>query len=593
MAAAITDLDELRARLTELPAPADGCARVFRGQTRDYGVMRPSSLRPGKPSWNRLWDMTLTPMVNSLLGTAPSSTLALDNVSYWFKVLAQHYGPASPFIDVTRSLDVALWFALHESTSHDVLYALTQGDTQMPCRCPSLSLAPTTTASGWLYVLDVPVWDGTGVPRHGELVDLEGGPPFVADAPRVQRQHGSLIAAETDVDGGDLAACYACPPIPVGSPFSGVPLLSRPPQYFFPSPEDDEWFARLLRAPFIPQPDGEFGYAYRQSLGVYLVTPGGTADQIAPFVERQVRHLPPLTRLFLRSSTRATELADIMSAYHEAATYVSLEAPLLSAFPPVTQLWNESLLLTALPDSTEPEETPGGALLPAVSLRNVLLEFSPIDWAFRETPGEASCVQTQCRAIWLVRRDEAFIVTLFLTTSAQSDVEMHVLHVEFSPREGTFVIVGSDSSRTPLTQSAEAKPFFVALAVLRELFPGIKPEASLGIQIDRKGFLALRSATARLVRPLADPAGLRLHFVRYRHADQRFEGPLPIDEVPPPALLELELRSPFERLIGLESVFGRVRSVTMDGFKLSFPAPPDGGHSADAARDLLSRFPLA
>jgi len=258
----LTGIGQLLTRISALPSPPAGCVRVFRGQTRDYGVMRPSSLRPGKPRWNRLWDMTLTPLVNSLSGTV-SNDLALENWAYWFKVLAQHYGPASPFVDVTTSIDVALWFALHESRSHTATFSLTQGDVAFAIRCPTLSFAPLESDAGWLYVLDAPVWDGRSVPRHGELVELSRGPAFVAGAPRVQRQQGSLMAADENTAGGDLSGFYACNPIAVAHPFDGVGLLERGPTYFFPPPDQDEWYGRLLRAPFIPQPDADLGYSYQ------------------------------------------------------------------------------------------------------------------------------------------------------------------------------------------------------------------------------------------------------------------------------------------------------------------------------------------
>ena len=36
-----------------------------------------------------------------------------ENFLLWTRVIAQHYGPGSTFLDVTYSADVALWFALH------------------------------------------------------------------------------------------------------------------------------------------------------------------------------------------------------------------------------------------------------------------------------------------------------------------------------------------------------------------------------------------------------------------------------------------------------------------------------------------------
>ena len=71
----------------------------------------PTGLRPGgaerDPSW-RYFAMAVSRELSTENGPSPED----DYV--WIEAIAQHYGPGSPFLDVTKSLDVAAWFVLHE-----------------------------------------------------------------------------------------------------------------------------------------------------------------------------------------------------------------------------------------------------------------------------------------------------------------------------------------------------------------------------------------------------------------------------------------------------------------------------------------------
>jgi len=63
-----------------LGPPRQGFMRVFRGEIALHKPMLPSGLRSGMPSWNRpIWN------------------------------------PSSNYLDVTHSLSIALWLALHKS----------------------------------------------------------------------------------------------------------------------------------------------------------------------------------------------------------------------------------------------------------------------------------------------------------------------------------------------------------------------------------------------------------------------------------------------------------------------------------------------
>lgn len=406
----------------------------------------------------------------------------------------------------------------------------------------------------------------------------------------MQRQAGCLIAAEEKIGGGDLSGLWACEPIPVGLPFSGAPLLDREAAHLFPPPEDDEWYAQLLGTPLIPQPDATYGYAYRQSLGVYVVPKDESPESAAPFIDRQARSVRALTRLSLRTGETARELRKIVGAYPEAATYVCLECPLLTVFPGA-RAWNQSVLIAGLDRLVEPEDAASGALLPEVSLENVLLEFSPLEWEFRATPGVVSYSPGQCRAAWLVRRENDFWLTLFTTEGATPGFEMAIHRIEYSEREHAFGILDREGRRTPVVDSWAAQPFFVALALLRHLSRTVKPEAIADFVMDDKCYVQVRGPVAKLARPSADDLDLRLHFVRRLDTGGRYEGHLNVSEGPMPTVLCLDASTPFAELQGLERVYGRVRKVDLGGRTFQFHRGDATGHSAEAAAALMRWFP--
>jgi len=224
-----------------------------------------------------------------------------------------------------------------------------------------------------------------------------------------------------------------------------------------------------------------------------------------------------------------------------------------------------------------------------VSLENVLVEFSPLEWAFREMPGDDGYSPRQWRAVWLVRNENTFWMTLFVTVQPGAGTEIEVTHIEYDAVEHAFFLVDADGARTRFTDSAEAKPLFVTLAVLRELSACVKPDPMLSMVIGKKGYLPVRPQTAKLVRPLKDDQDLRLHFVRYLHSGGRYEGPLPLNQAL--AVLQLDLASPFESLSGLEKVYGRTRKAELGDRTVSFPWTGKTGHSAGAAKTLLEWFP--
>jgi hypothetical protein len=241
---------ELRDEIAKLGEPSPGYVRAYRGQTKDFDSMLPTSLRPGAARRNTVWDYCTTAFARELL--APSDPAALseeDTIA-----IAQHYGPGTRFLDVTRSLDAALWFALHHACALSADHVV--GPEGPADQARDLQLTErwweyrrwTEEPGGYLYVFDVPKWDDVGSPSHGQLVDLSSR-PILSKSSRIQAQAACLLAADPALSGGDLKSFYRRDAILVGWPMEDAPHINVPMHAMFPDPSEDPWYDVFVSMP--------------------------------------------------------------------------------------------------------------------------------------------------------------------------------------------------------------------------------------------------------------------------------------------------------------------------------------------------------
>lgn len=582
---------ELERYLRELPPPQTGWRRVFRGQTSHYPKLLTSACRPGAPPRSLIWELALTRLQEKLLGpVGPGRSMdKLMNLSVWFKVLAQHYGPGSPLLDVTSEPGVALWFALHKAAPMDAEIRVSgvPGMKPIPVQCAPLSFERRREAVGWFYVLDVLDWNGAGVPKHAELVDLSQGPDFVRTCERVRRQHGAVVMSEKDVGGGDLAGLFACPPIAVAGDFEGVPLLDADALELFPLPEGDAWYDHLLHAPLVLQPDGTHGFTYRQSLGVYVVATNTQPDQAQAIVRRQWQRTSVPLRFDLRANLALRrELAAATGADPEAATCIQIDVPLIRFLAPADE-WNQAALASGLGRRVRPYVEFSEQKLPAVSLDNVLIELSPLEYAFEDL--EAF---TPFTAVWLVRQGDEWGCIAFTADSGEVDRRITPLFwTRFSPEAGAFVLART-STPTPLLEAVPkrlVKAFFVALDLLRGLSPQVKPDPWPTMTFDGNRMLVqVRAQSTVLTRAAADPDDVRFHFLRHALSRAPYDGPTL--ELPSIAMLKLKTTTPFARLRTVGDLYGHVYEANENGRHLVLPPRDEAELSQATAAFLTNRY---
>lgn len=272
---------ELCARIHELKCRHK--VLVFRGQTAFYSAqLVPSGMRLNEEEVSnyyteyeleQLEDRWHFPLASALVALPKDATLRLPRIgrpkrfgmsgvnieSFGMRkeaiqAVLQHYGARSQFIDVTKSIDVALWF------SH---YRHRMGGVRLP-HPPAISAQQII--SDYPPVYDIawyePAWKqstkrfgyffviaprrtasscSTGILRHGDLVDVSNIQTFG----RMNRQQAGLIYVSGTNSVSDIGflvkAIYRFP-----LPLPGTPALKWKTTKLFPTPNEDPLWAKLL-----------------------------------------------------------------------------------------------------------------------------------------------------------------------------------------------------------------------------------------------------------------------------------------------------------------------------------------------------------
>ncbi len=352
-----------------------------------------------------------------LASTADKSEEDAANFVWWTRTIAQHYGPGSHFLDVTHSVPVALWFALHHFRASSSLHIFgPPGPIDLATDTVGRTEVVTygSVDDGVLFVMDVPVVGLSEAFNHGALLDLEKAPDVFASSPRIRAQEACLIHGSVKTPGPDLSGFYACPPIRIGRPMTGCELIAQPTSSLFPEPDEDPWYAKLAGIP----------WSHRLDLtsGEIAVTP---AIPVNLYVDQRIRREDLLSRLIvtLPMNVQATAVHEIewcKDPPHELlkrhaladATRIILEAPVMALTPEVqSDAWNDALLmenLAATVDAYRHTGVPAGT----VRLDNICIELSPLEhtgWELVERGQPLDAI----RALWLVREESRLVLSYF------------------------------------------------------------------------------------------------------------------------------------------------------------------------------------
>ena len=431
---------DLLERLKKLPKPEPGRTRVYRGQTNAYPLL-PSGLRTNGVYRKHTWRSYMKTIALGMPGIA-EHLLDAPLLSIWIEAIAQHYGTGSRFLDVTRDIDIALWFALHRARGEIVwrsarnkyplqeriiAFGAIEGTAEVLVADRTCRYAPFEDGVGWLHVLDVPDWDGQSELGHGHLIDLERAPPilhFRASA-RMNAQCACLVAADSEIG----SSFHACPPIAMCWPLKGNERVLRSVEAVFPDLDQDPWYALFLSIPLHIQPgpsqwvqDPRRGEGWIVPVNLRWDRPLPVTLYVNENSENSSKHSSARDNLLVPPSVYATLPPKHAAAIEtitnwisgtsgeseeyrlDRATVILLESPLVSTLPPL-ELCNQALLRADIAKHTESfhaRQIPEGPIVmengrakvdltkaqreeysklltTPFSLTNVFLEFSPLE----------------------------------------------------------------------------------------------------------------------------------------------------------------------------------------------------------------------
>ena len=413
----IADYQNLRRFLLGLGPPPPDHVRVFRGQTRDFGRMLPSGLR-GTPLRSEAIFRSYTALLASELMSPEGDEGRVDAEAYvvWTQAIAQHYGPGSHYLDVTTSVDVALWFALHEVrtvVSHHRFGSPGPMDARTDTDADAEVFVFDRVDAGCLFVLDVPIATAETRFDHGVLLDLSQAPAAFSSSPRIRAQEACLVHADARLTDPDLASLYACPPVRVARPMQDCPLVDEPFARVFPSADDDPWYAKFAGIPWCSRLDAtDRTLAVRPPIPVGLYVERASSDQA--LLDRLIV-TPPLNvhRCALEEIAWCSDPPHEVLQRHPLsdAVRIVLEAPVFLMTPTVPSgMWNEGLLSvqSAVGISSPGPGEPSGTL----DITNVFLEFSPLEHTGWEAVEHGRPLDA-LRGVWLVREGSAFVMSYF------------------------------------------------------------------------------------------------------------------------------------------------------------------------------------
>jgi hypothetical protein len=510
MAKIISEYSELLAAIEGLPKSPAGTVRVFRGQTRDYPNLYPSGLRRS-PRLLSIWRVYAAHLYSALKPAADDgmSIEDLQAHSLWFSALAQQYGPGSDFLDVSYSIDVAVWFALNKTKIVTARGAIgPDGPLDPVLDHPTFSelvgYEPwEDKQGGCIYVLDLPLWNGQGLARPGEVVDLAKAPEIFASSPRMIAQSGCLIYCRKD----DRSPFDVRPllvqgtPLQVRRPMMGTTAHDRSVADIYPSPSQDAWYARFLSVPmtYSAQPAPPM---LRRSIPVVVYYDRGNERYRNEVHFHDIAIQPPLVHRIEPEllSPAANQLPP---------TIILIEAPMVFPSAPAdSDQWHHGLLWDDVPERCSEyrfgEDQPVGGL----PLGDVFFEFSPLEGIGWERAIHDNVSIELTRAVWLRRSGSTLELAIFLQEAPAGGVQRaSFLSLFYDPSTGRIMISLPNGTVTGLDALGHlAKPVIIALMVLRNLSPVLKAQPIPTFVADRTTMVVgVARDAARLYRVRALP----------------------------------------------------------------------------------------
>lgn len=259
----VINLVDLESRIALLPPVKPGSVRLFRGQNKDFNGMIPSLYRGNIAFQNKdqAWKIAGQRLVKKYMPDNYNDNFVAKvnspDLNFPIDGLIQHYGLRSGGLDVTSSLEIALWFAQCErveALKTEILPMKSKHIESFLFRRASYFISEREFS--YVYVFDCPQWVPGTESTTGDCVNLFRW--FGRFTSRPLQQKGWYIYADNSiVVKGDLQTFIrACYQVPVSvSKEAGYDLQTL---FYFPLPSADELYSRLLICYFMKNENGVY-----------------------------------------------------------------------------------------------------------------------------------------------------------------------------------------------------------------------------------------------------------------------------------------------------------------------------------------------
>ncbi|MGC3978450.1 MAG: FRG domain-containing protein [Paludibacteraceae bacterium] len=515
----ITSIEQLQTLIANLPTVKEGYVRVFRGQTGRFPSINATLHRKQMIEGRNLWDSYcfilakyLEGLENIRYNRKNQETDDLSTYFFWVKALSQHYGPGTEFLDVTHSLNVALWFAFNEIEKKSV-HLYTGKLNEKVSKEDVINIIDTncykkTNRNGWLYIFDAKISDSLFPDNHGDLVDVIANAPTVfRKSARLHAQRACLMKCDKDIDSGDCSKFLVCEPIEIKANVVDFLIQDTDITKLFPSPDYDEWYKRFLQVPYTYygySEDGNMASCKSIPLDIYFDDYKETL--YVKSITSKILTINPLS-MYLFCLKQEDSYLDVLKE----TTPIIIVAPLLTTSNKIAKgEWHEELLWSnaGLKKVKRPPQKMTNIIF------NLFFEFSPLEipyWESIDTGGEGEWI----RSIWIINfnKEELYVKINVQSFPGESENISYYEFLVIYDSQLKSLMYSTKNGEVGVLSNLEyyAKPLYVALSIIGDCKDGIKYKPFTSLKWENQGVVKASDKSA-IILPGSDILGLNKRY---------------------------------------------------------------------------------
>jgi hypothetical protein len=464
--------------IDNLPKVAEGHTRLFRGQTSHYDQIISSAHRGEEVEGRAQWNQYCSLLAHDLALRKGDKLENIAIILYWVEILSQHYGSGSEFLDVTKSVNIAIWFALNKCERVERQFLSGEQGDPSPNDIITINQYLTYSHSennGVIYVLDIPeALNDSFLDRRTAINLSEELQSIFEGATRIKVQEASVVRCDPNVNKGDVSNFLACDPIHIApSCLDGIGDEYTS-SYLFPSPEIDIWYDHFCKVPYSLCAFSDTGQmAGKRSIPVEFYVNNQKSFEL---VQRRVVTRNPFNYYLQNPQVDPKDREE-----YDEATPILLDNPvLLTSSRTRLDNWNEALLwkhadLTTVKDPEKISTTK------QYCTSNTFYEFSPLEYADWQGVVDKTEDAFHTRALWLRIYNGNLIKAEFYIDDYDTDITADNWQDSFKKsylecyfdEEKNAIVFNTPEKKLLTSFSPIANAIYTVLTIMGDCRPGV------------------------------------------------------------------------------------------------------------------------